>query len=256
MKHIIKKIAKITGLVCLFLLAAAYFAFSSMITKQQQAGLSCTQIHITMADSNTNRMVLPGEIQAFLQKNKLVSTGMKWSEINLYDLEQHLTAENGIKHCQVYANINGNLFIELTQRSPLLRLETAKGGYYMDESGTLFPMTPQRTAYIPVVSGSIPLEDKVWLARLYDFGLYLQKNRFWNAQIEQLYVHAPHNIEIIQRIGHQTIMLGDLNQFEYKLQKLYSFYRTVSASEGWDKYSYIDIRYGDQIICRTSPPRL
>ena len=256
MKQVVKKIARVTGLVALFLTAAAYFVWSSMIAKQRQAQLSCTQIELHIADSSLNRMVLPQEIHDFLHKNKLVATGMKWSEIDLYRLEKRLTAESGIKHCEVYAHINGNLYITLAQRTPILRLETEKGGYYIDESGALFPAAPQRSAYVPVVSGRIPLQDPEWLAQLYDFGCYIRKNQFWNAQIAQIHVHQPRQIEIIQYAGNQTIMIGDLTQFEYKLQKLYTFYRTVSAPQGWDKYASIDIRYGDQIVCRTTAPRL
>ncbi|MCL1974450.1 MAG: cell division protein FtsQ/DivIB, partial [Bacteroidetes bacterium] len=255
MKKALKKIVKITGIVCLFLTIAAYFVFCAKLAAQQQPHLSCTQIRLHIADSSVNRMVLPQEIDDFLQRHRLVATGMKWSEINLHRIEQRLSAESGIKHCQVYAQINGDLHIDLVQRTPILRLETEKGSYYIDELGALFPVMPQRSAYVPVVSGQIPIEEETWLAQLYDFGRYIRQNRFWNAQIEQLYVHDPHNIEIIQRTGHQTIMMGDLTQYEYKLKKLFSFYRTVSAAQGWDRYGFIDIRFGDQIICRNTPPR-
>jgi len=250
MKKMMRKILKITAIVCLFLLATAYFTGSALLVRQHEPQIVCTHIRIDIADSSVNRLVLPQDIYVVLEKNRIMPPGMKLADINLHQLEQLLLKENGIKECHVYTRIDGELSMEISLRTPLMRLETTEGGYYLDDSGALFPVTPYRTAYVPVVSGNIPIKQEEWLAQLYDFGCYIRGHRFWNAQIEQLYVHEPHNIEIIQRIGHQTVMMGDLSLFEYKLQKLYTFYRTVAAAQGWDRYSLIDIRFGDQIVCR------
>ena len=43
---------------------------------------------------------------------------------------------------------------------------------------------------------------------LYKFGVFLQKNSFWNAQIEQIHVLPGRNIELVPRVGDHIIYLG------------------------------------------------
>jgi len=249
---IIFKIFKILGVICLFVLTAAYFAGSATLVHKKSDEVVCTAINIQIVDSTVSRLVLQQDIHAFLHKNKISLIGEKIKDINLYQLEQQFKQERGIENCEVFTHLNGVITFRIAQRSPLLRLETSRGSYYLDDSGTLFPTIPQRTAYVPVVSGNIPVDDKVWLTQLHSFGLFIRSNRFWNAQIEQLYVHHPHHIELIPRAGaHTTILLGDLNRYEHKLQKLYTFYRTIAVTQGWDKYDRIDLRFNNQIVCHT-----
>ena len=44
---------------------------------------------------------------------------------------------------------------------------------------------------------------------LYKFGVFLQKNSFWNAQIEQIHVLPGKNIELVPRVGDHLIYQQD-----------------------------------------------
>ena len=236
--------------ICLFLMMAAYFTVSTLMVQQKNGETVCQNIQILITDSTAAQLVLPQDILSILEKNEMHLVGEKLSQINLYELEQLMKQEKGIDNCDAYTHLNGTLTLRITQRSPLLRLETPKGSYYIDNTGALFPTIAQRTAYVPVVSGNPPIENEAWITQLYNFGLFIRNNRFWNAQIEQLYIHNLNNIELIPRAGaHTAILLGSLDHFEYKLQKLYTFYRTVASSQGWNKYNTIDLRFNHQIIC-------
>lgn len=251
MKRIFIKVLRIIGITCLFLVAGAYFALSSMIVEQKRDETICQSLKIQIIDSVNAQLVLTEDVYAILEKKGIMLAGEKLNQINLYQLEQLIAEEEGVSFCEVYTRLNGVLTIRIAQRLPLLRLEAGRRSYYLDNTGALFPTVPFRTAYVPVVSGDIPVENEEWIAQLHRFGSFIRNNRFWNAQIEQLYVHNLNNIEIIQRAGtYTTVMLGTLDNFETKLQKLYTFYLTVSTSQGWDQYTYIDLRYQNQIVCR------
>jgi len=253
MKQMVHKILKICGIVSLFLMASAYLTFSSVMVQQKKGEVVCKEIDIHIVDSTVLRMVQQHDILTFLQKNKIPLIGEKIDHINLHQLELLIKQQAGVEECEAYTHLNGVLTLRLTQRSPLLRLITPNGSYYLDHSGALFPTIPQRTAYVPVVSGNIPVEDHEWINQLHQFGLYLRNHPFWNAQIEQIYVHNRYNIEMIPRAGASTsILLGNFDHFEYKLQKLYTFYRTVALTQGWDLYDRIDLRFNNQIVCRTA----
>ena len=251
MKKIVYTVLKWTGITLLFLLAFGYLLLANRLVQQQERQVFCNKIDIEIADSALTRLVIPQDLHRFFNQQNIHLTGSKMFYLNTYGLEQLISKESGVKQCQVYNRINGVVTISLSQRVPLLRVEAPHAAYYIDDSGVLFPSVPNRTAYVPVVSGNIPLHNTEWMDKLYQLGSYIHSHRFWNAQVEQLHVHEPNNIELIQRAGTQTtVLMGDLSQFEYKLQKLYTFYRTVAATQGWDKYTSIDIRYGDQIVCR------
>ena len=252
MKQTVIKILKIFGIASLFLMVAAYFAFSTVMVQQKKGEVVCREVNIHIVDSTVSRMVLQQDIVTFLQKSKIPLIGEKLDLIDLHQLEQLILQQREVEKCEAYIHLNGVLTLRLTQRSPLLRLITSNGSYYLDYSGVLFPATPQRTAYVPVVSGNIPIENNEWIAQLYQFGLYIRNNPFWNAQIEQIYVHNRYHIEMIPRAGASTsILLGNFDHFENKLQKLYTFYRTVALAGGWDQYDRIDLRFNNQIVCRT-----
>jgi cell division protein FtsQ len=84
---------------------------------------------------------------------------------------------------------------------------------------------------------------------LYKFGVFLQKNSFWNAQIEQIHVLPGRNIELVPRVGDHIIYLGKLDDFERKLKRVKTFYEKGLNKVGWNKYSRISVEFGNQIIC-------
>ena len=251
MKRRRNQVIKIVGIICLLLMAVAYFACTAMMVEQKIENAVCQDINVLIVDSSAAQLVLKEDVFAMLRKRGLALAGEKLTQIDLFQLEQMIKEEKGIENCEAYTQLNGVLTLRIEQKSPILRLETSRGTLYLDQTGALFPAIPQRTAYVTVVSGNIPIDCAEWMEQLYRFARYIRNHRLWNAQIEQLYVHDANNIEIIQRGGtHTTVMLGNFDQFETKLQKLYTFYRSVASTQGWNQYACIDLRYNNQIVCR------
>lgn len=251
MKRILIATLKILGTISLFLLAGAYLAFSTMLVSEKQKQLVCQNINVIIIDSSATQLVLKEDVYAILQKREKNPLGQKIIKVDLHKIEEIMKEEQCINRCEVYSTINGMLTIKIAQQSPILRLETKRGSFYMDNTGALFPTIPQRTAYVPVVSGNIPIENREWIAHLFRFGTFIHQHRFWSAQIEQLYIHDINHIEIVQRAGTKTtVMLGSFERFETKLQKLYTFYQTITSTLGWNRYSSIDLRFQNQIVCK------
>jgi cell division protein FtsQ len=109
------------------------------------------------------------------------------------------------------------------------------------------PVSLRYVAHVPVVSGFVEREFAV--GSLYQFALFLQENDFWNNQIEQIYVHPDNEIELIPRVGNHRIVLGTFDDFEGKLNNLKLFYEKAIPKVGWEKYSIINLKYKNQIVC-------
>ena len=78
---------------------------------------------------------------------------------------------------------------------------------------------------------------------------FLQDNRFWNEQIEQIFFTAKKEVLLVPRIGNHTIELGCVNNLEKKLEKLRKFYQKGLNTVGWNKYKKINIEFDKQVIC-------
>lgn len=100
---------------------------------------------------------------------------------------------------------------------------------------------------IMVATGNI--EKEFAKNDLYNFVLFLQKDRFWNDQIVQIYVNADHDVELVPLVGNQRILLGSLDDYPEKLEKLRLFYDQAIPKVGWEKYSMINLKYKNQIVC-------
>jgi cell division protein FtsQ len=51
------------------------------------------------------------------------------------------------------------------------------------------------------------------------------------------------------RVGDQSIHFGSLDNVDKKFDKLEAFYKNVVPTYGWNRYSRIDLKYADQIVC-------
>jgi cell division protein FtsQ len=109
------------------------------------------------------------------------------------------------------------------------------------------PVSRHYVAHVPVATGYVRKESAT--TGLYKFALFLQDNEFWNSQIEQIYVHPGRDIELVPRVGEHRIMLGTLDNFREKLDNLRLFYEHVIPKVGWEKYSIINLKFKNQIVC-------
>ena len=76
------------------------------------------------------------------------------------------------------------------------------------------------------------------------------QNAFWHSQIEQLNVLPDGTIEMVPRIGDHIVYLGSASNIQQKLDRLEKFYRYGLSVAGWNKYSYINLEFDNQIICK------
>ena len=66
----------------------------------------------------------------------------------------------------------------------------------------------------------------------------------------QVYINSEKDVDLVTRVGNHTVKMGSLEGYENKLNKLYAFYKNALPLEGWNKYSVINLKYGNQVICK------
>ena len=78
--------------------------------------------------------------------------------------------------------------------------------------------------------------------------LFIAGDAFWSADIEQIAITPNKTFEMVPVFGDHLIEFGDGSDYEKKFQRLFVFYKQVSAKSGFDKYSRIDVQYDGQVV--------
>ena len=211
-----------------------YIVFVSFFFREIRQDSICQDLQVVVKDSLDKHFVSESDLVSILKKAGLDPIKRPMADVNTDRIETELLKNEIIK-------------LEVMQKMPILRIMGVRGSYYVDNLGTTMPISRRYAAHVPIVSGYV--EKELAVTDLYKFALFLQENEFWNDQIEQIYVYPDNDIELIPRVGNHRIMLGTLDEFEEKLANLKLFYEQAIPKVGWEKYSMINLKYKNQIVC-------
>jgi len=240
----IKKIIAI-----LFALAlVAYIIFSIFFMNPKINDSVCNNIEIIIVDTLKSHFIKKTEIKNILKNARIKIVGEKMSEINITLIEQKLEENKLIKKVECYKTVGGSLKVKVYQKAPIIRVISDFGNYYVDNEKSIMPISENFTAYLPIATGYIDKEFAT--TKLYDFVVFLQDDKYWYSQIEQINVLPNKDIELTPLTGNFQIILGSLDD-DYKgnLDKLKLFYDKGLNKAGWNKYSVINLKYKNQVVC-------
>lgn len=222
----------------------------------------CTKVNINISDSNNSGFLSAEEIKAILEKDKLYPLNRQLSSIEPRKIEEALKVGPFVDTAQCYITENGHINIRISQRMPIIRIKNNKGeDYYLDDNGGILPNSKYTSALI-IATGDI----SKWFAHfaITPMAKAINKSEFWLNQIEQINVRPDRGIELVPRVGNHIIFIGYLpirrnkaandkgiDEFvTKKLERTEKFYRYGLSQAGWNKYSYIDVEFDNQIICK------
>ncbi len=224
-----------------------YIVFVSFFFRRMKSEGTCTGLQVEVVDSLDKHFVSKGDLVSILKNAELYPVHKPIGAINTERIERELLKNEMIARVEVYKTPSRLIKLEVEQKIPIIRIISNSDNYYIDNRGTVMPISPHYVADVPIASGNV--EKTLAKTDLYKFALFLQKNKFWNDQIEQIYIYPDNEVDLIPRVGDHRIILGDFTDFEAKLNKLQLFYEQAMPKVGWEKYSIINLKYKDQIVC-------
>jgi len=239
---------KKTVLISVAVIILAYLLFAIFyLNPHSKKDVICKDIKIDIVDTLDRHYLNANEIINSITKAGLMPVGKELSQVNGAAIESLLKENRLIKRAECYKTINGNVRIKVYQREPVLRVFSTKGSYYIDNEGEIMPVPDNFAAYVPVASGFI--EDEYAKKQLYEFVSFLQQDKFWNSQIKQIYINSNGDVELTPAVGNHQIILGKMEDYKENLEKLRLFYEKGLSKVGWNKYSVINLKYKNQVVC-------
>ncbi|MBA4322321.1 MAG: hypothetical protein C0408_05825 [Odoribacter sp.] len=224
----------------------------------------CGGISISIDDSSDYRFVTKREITNLITQNNTRIFGQPIRDIALSEIEGRIIRLRELKKTEAFTTIDGILHVSVDQRNPIMRVIAGGGDYYVDDEGIVIRRRGLYTPRLHVVGGNIRITGPMLngvsvldtgiknsiLKDIYQFVNYINRDNFWSAQIDQIYVDNDDEIDLIPRLGNNVIHLGTIENFEGKLRNLQAFYKKVLPEVGWNKYELINLEFKDQIVCR------
>ncbi len=226
--------------------------------------------NILIHNNDENFFLSENDVKDFFTENQKTILSNKYKNISIPELEKVLNAHPAIENSEVSADINGEVKIEITQRTPVLRIINKDGeSYYIDSQTKPMPLNENYSARVLVANGEI-FEP---YARRYQFSVnQIRKNKLFSEVsmlddvldvtecinrdtslcqlIHQIYVNKDKEIELFPSIGNHKIIFGKATDIIEKFNKLKLFYsQGLNKSDAWTKYASINLKYKNLVVC-------
>ena len=229
------------------ILMSAYLVVAVTVLNARPSDAVCSGVELVIRDSIDHGFISKREVLRLLNGKKLSPIGKPMADINTRLLEDEIRQHPLVGNAECYHTSGNRIGIEITQRVPILRVMSVGGeNYYIDDRSHTMPV-PGSAANVAVVTGHVSKSFAV--KELYEFGMFLQRNPLWKAQIQQVHVTASGELELVPLVGEHILFLGKPGDYAEKFDRLKTFYEKGLNEIGWNKYSRISLEFDNQIIC-------
>ena len=251
------------------LLLVAYMVLLSGFISNRENEHKIGKISIRIVDSTENQFVRSADVRNWLEVKKINPFGKALGTIDLEAIERSLKARQIIGKAEAFVTEPGVLHIEISQKTPFVRIFNRYGqGYYLDRKGNIIPLTGNTSPFVLVANGFI--SEPFWIGQtlnifdvkhdtltrsqntiydVYRLAEFITADRFWNSQIEQIYINNKYELELVPRVGSHIIELGRAENIEEKMENLKLLYQKGFNKLGWNQYAKISLKYKNQVVC-------
>lgn len=212
-------------------------------------GEQCRTVDYIFEDAHERMYVTTGELNSLLKKEKVYPVGQVLGEGVLAHVESVICGHPMVQKAECYFTPRHEVKVHLTQRVPLLRVQTPGNTYFVDMNRRKMPIRASVKDELLLVTGTVG--EQLATGELADFALWLQQEEYWRQKIKYVHMKSPQMMLIYLKGEHQPrIMMGNVRDYERKLRKLHVFMENGIEAVGDKKYYEIDVRFDGQVIGR------
>ena len=212
-------------------------------------------IQIELVGENTAALFMDEKEILQIIHEQGVKEGQAIGKLNLNTLEKHLHTIRWVKNVELFLDNTQVLQVKIEQRIPIARIFTASGNsFYIDNEGLQLPLKQLTVLRLPVFTNfpsdqqNLSKPDSLLLNDILHFTKAVQNDSFFMAQIAQVNIAVNGDFELVPTVGDHIVLIGSVENIENKLNRLYTFYKSVWVQSGLNAYQVIDCRFDNQIV--------
>lgn len=242
------------GVVGAVVLAGLVLLMGFINTKSSEQACSAVRV-IVLGDES---FIEQRDILAMLGEQYGELKGRTLAAIPIHEIEQDLRQIPFVFSANVTIDMDGLLTLRIKQREAVVRVINSSGrDFYIDRQAHKMPVSLKYVPRVPIVNGHIaePYNGALdsiqsQLVRdIFKTAQFISSDSLWSSQVVQLYVNEHQDIELIPRVGHQQIILGNADSLERKFEKLLLFYRKIVPKTGMNAYKSVNLKFAGQLVC-------
>lgn len=261
-------------LIISLLASGAIFLFVFANIKQKE--IICSKFDIRIEYNGAQELITKSVVRDLVTREGIKVKGQTISSIPIKRLQKVISSYPYVKKATVSVSVNGEVTANILQRDPLLRIiDKDLNQCLLDHDGYLMPINIEFPVRLVVANGNIPdiktakqyavnerrklkhhrslQEEKnilpPVLSNIHRIALELKEDTLTTALVEQIYVNEDSEIELIPKLGEQTIVVGDTMLLDEKFNNLRLFYENSMRSLAWNNYKVINLKYKNQVVC-------
>jgi cell division protein FtsQ len=246
----------VKGLLLVFWISLSVGALTLLISAMETRNAKpCNGYHIIIEGASKGDFVDQKDVLKVLTGMNGSIKGKPMKEFDLKKMEDGLEKNPWIENAELYFDNNRELQVKVKEKEPVARIFTATGAsFYIDSTLDRMPLNEKFTPRLPVFTNfpsdkkSLKGKDSALMKEVKDISVFLLRDSFWMAQIDQVDINPSREFEMVPKVGNHTVIFGNGEEIETKFHKLYIFYDDVLSRAGWNKYSAVNLSYKNQVV--------
>lgn len=254
----------------LWIIAISGLMASLAFVSKKETKVVAKQLEITVNQTGENDFIDEDDIKQYFDERNDVLLNTELKNININALEKALNTHPAIENADLSVSVNGDLKINVQQRTPLVRVINMSGeSYYIDTQSKLMPLSDKFTARVLVVNGFVHepfvrrnmysvkeiaknqlFSEVSMLDDIYEMATYITNDSVLNPLIQQLSINSEKEFEMYPSVGNHKIIFGEAKDIAAKFEKLKLFYKEgLNKTDNWNKYAIVNLKYKNQVVC-------
>ncbi|MBO7456509.1 MAG: hypothetical protein J6T71_01645 [Paludibacteraceae bacterium] len=212
------------------------------------AEAECRGITYIFEDRAERMYLSENELTAMLQAENIYPVGKNVNQVSLHRIERTVGRHPMIRTAECYMTARHEVRVRLTQRIPVLRVQTAIESFLIDSDRKVMQARSSVRDELLIARGAVGVQ--LASGKLADFALWIAENEYWQDRIDYIYVQSVQMIYLYLKQRDERIVMGNLKDFEKKMNKLRLFLLNSGEATKDKHYQELDLRYKGQVIGR------